>query len=251
MTPPSNPTKPRHRLLAWARRGHAWGGLIAALFLLVVGSTGILLNYKKPVLTALGLETREAPQRTQSQSKPEKPLQVPENHFSTLTGLGAAGIAVSDALALARRDLGEVPLERIELKREASTLVCKIKATDEREVIVDAMTGVMHLKGRYQKAVPNGTNGKEYRATDWGKIALDLHTGKIGGEVGKALMTAVAVVLVFLSLSGVYLYAKPVLIRRANARARRGASTEQLRESAGAKPRATAAKVLCKEMNRS
>lgn len=249
MTPPSNPTKPRHRLLAWARRGHAWGGLIAALFLIVVGSTGILLNYKKPVLTALGLEPREAPQRTRS--KPEKLPQVPENHLSTLTGLGAAGIAVGDALALARRDLGEVPLERIELKREASTLVWKIKATDEREVIVDAMTGVAYLKGRYEKVVSNGTSGNEDRATDWGKIALDLHTGKIGGEVGKALMTAVAVMLVFLSLSGVYLYAKPVLIRRANARARRGTSTEQLRESAGAKPRATASEVLCNERNRS
>lgn len=31
MKSPESPIKPRHRLLAWARRWHAWGGLIAAI----------------------------------------------------------------------------------------------------------------------------------------------------------------------------------------------------------------------------
>jgi uncharacterized iron-regulated membrane protein len=47
---------------------------------------------------------------------------------------------------------------------------------------------------------------------------LDLHTGKIGGEAGKALMSAAALVLLFLTGSGIYLWIKPLLIRRQNAK---------------------------------
>jgi uncharacterized iron-regulated membrane protein len=240
------PIKPRHRLLTWARRWHAWGGLIAALFLLVVGSTGILLNYKKPVLSALGLEpAQQAPLRIQS--KAASGAEVPEVDFSTVNGLGAAGFPAAEAFALARQHLGEVPLDRIELKREAGVLVWKIKGIDDREVLVDAKTGASHLKGRYEKVVSAKSSGAPNRTTDWGKIALDLHTGKIGGEAGKAFMTLVAAVLVFLSLSGVYLYAKPVLIRRANARARGGAAAKLLREPTGIKSREAVAATLSKD----
>lgn len=249
MKSPENPIKPRHRLLAWARRWHAWGGLIAAIFLVVVGSTGILLNYKKPVLSALGLEPAGEPQRikTDSTDGPE----VLDIDFSTLTGLGASGIPAGEALAVARQDLGEVALDRIELKREAGVLVWKIKGIDDREVIVDAQTGVSYLKGRYEKVVSKKSSGRQDRTTDWGKIALDLHTGKIGGEAGKAFMTVVAAGLVFLSLSGVYLYVKPVLIRRANARARTGVAAKPFREPAEAKPREAVSAGLCDDSGRS
>ena len=49
---------------------------------------------------------------------------------------------------------------------------------------------------------------------------LDLHTGKIGGEPGKALMSAAALVMLFLTGSGIYLWIKPLLIRRQNATAK-------------------------------
>lgn len=224
MKAPGTPIKSRHRLLAWARRWHAWGGLIAALFLLIVGSTGILLNYSEPVLSALGLEPRETARR--SPLKAIDPETMPGPDFSTVTGVGAASVEAGDALILARQHLGDVPLDRIELKREADALVWKIKAMDEREIIVNAQSGASYLKGRYQKVVSEVASGEPVRGTDWGKIALDLHTGKIGGEAGKAIMTVMAAVLVFLSLSGVYLYAKPLLIQRANARARSGAASK-------------------------
>lgn len=172
------------------------------------------------MLSALGLEPARELQRIQPNS-PDGP-KVPDFDFSTLTGLGASGIPAGEALAVARQDLGEVALDRIKLKREAGVLVWKIKGIDDREVIVDAQTGASYLKGRYEKVVSTKSSGRQDRTTDWGEITLDLHTGKIGGEAGKALMTMVAAVLVFLSLSGVYLYAKPAFIRRANARARSG-----------------------------
>lgn len=224
-TDPMNPSQstlpPRHRLLAWARRWHAWAGLFAALFLLVVAATGALLNYKRPVLSALGLEPMEPAQPSRTKASPSRPTpDVPG--FNASTGLAAARIPASEALATAREKLGDVALDRIELKREAGTLVWKIKAVDEREVVIDTATGASRLKGRFEKVAPRGTPGTATRgtSTDWGRIALDLHTGKIGGEAGKAFMTAMAVVLIFLSLSGVYLWAKPLFVRRANARAR-------------------------------
>ena len=53
-----------------------------------------------------------------------------------------------------------------------------------------------------------------------GQLLIDLHTGKIGGEVGKALMTFAPVILLLLTLSGVYMRLKPFLIRRQNAQLR-------------------------------
>lgn len=218
MTQSPSSVRPRHRLLAWARRWHAWGGLLAALFLLVAGSTGVVLNYKKPILTALGLESREPVQRSKVKAA-DRPAETGAG-FTTVTGFDAAAIPIAQALAAARERLGEVSLDRIELKRESGVLVWKVKAADEREVIVDATTGAAFLKGRYERNAAGGNSAGGGRSIDWGRIALDLHTGKIGGEVGKALMTVMALMLVFLSMSGVYLYAKPWLIRRANARAR-------------------------------
>ena len=84
----------------------------------------------------------------------------------------------------------------------------------------NAITGAHLVKGEYEKvkAAPDGA--VMARTTDWGKIMLDLHTGKIGGEVGKAIMTVAAVVMLLLTLSGVYMWLKPLLIRRQNAKAR-------------------------------
>jgi len=61
-----------------------------------------------------------------------------------------------------------------------------------------------------------GADGVPARSTDWGKILMDLHAGKIGGEIGKAIMSAVALLLLLLTVSGVYVWLKPSLIRRRN-----------------------------------
>ncbi len=138
---------------------------------------------------------------------------------TTTTGLTAAGVTPDTALALARRELGVVPLERIELKQEDG-LVWKIKSRAGSEVIINASTGAVFSKGPYEKLGPPGSDGRPARSFDWGKFLLDLHTGKIGGEVGKAIMTVAAAALLFLTVSGLYLWLKPLLIRRTNARAR-------------------------------
>lgn len=215
--PLANPPKPNHRLLAQSRQWHKWGGLTAGAFLLVVAATGSVLNYKKPILTALGLE------REKKDLLFERETGSPAGRiakFTTASGFSIAPVALETALALARTNWGEVSLERIELKDEHGTLLYKIKARDGEELLVNAMTGAHFFKAEYEKVTRSAAGEVVARRTDWGKILLDLHTGKIGGEVGKAIMTAAAVLLLLLTLSGIYLWLKPLLIRRQNARAR-------------------------------
>ncbi len=223
MTAPTSASTPRpaHRLLAFLRRWHSWLGVIAALFLLVFGLTGIILNYEKPILTALGLEPAETAKMSESRAVPEGRHAVT---FTTLNGFAAAAVSPAEALARARAALGEMPLERIELKQESGGLVWKIKSRAGREILIHALTGQTVSKGPYEKLGPAGADGQPARSFDWGKFLLDLHTGKIGGEVGKAVMTVAAGLLLFLTLSGVYLWAKPLLIRRANARRKAAAA---------------------------
>jgi len=225
MSTPSTPApKSKNWLLVKFRQWHTWAGLMAGAFLLVVGATGIVLNYKKPILQALGLEPQweAGAGKSMERAKPAAGS-ASKTPFSTTTGWSAAAISPEQILARARADLGDTPLERIELKAEHGELVWKVKARAGQELVVQADTGVGYVRGAYEKAVKPDADGTVQASTDWGKLALDLHTGKIGGEVGKALMTGAAVVLLFLTGSGVYLWAKPVLIRRANARARAAA----------------------------
>ncbi len=217
------PPAPRaaNRLLAALRRWHTWLGVLAALFLLVFGLTGIILNYKKPLLTALGLEPAEYAKLSAPRSAAAEPPAVP---FTTQNGFAAAAVSPAEALERARAELGEVPLERIELKQERGDLVWKIKSRAGHEVLIHALTGQTVSKGPYEKLGPAGADGQPSRSFDWGKFFLDLHTGKIGGEVGKAVMTIAAGVLLFLTGSGLYLWLKPLLVRRANARRKAAAA---------------------------
>lgn len=222
------PPKPKNRLLALSRKWHSWGGVAAALFLIVVGATGIVLNYKKPILTALGLEKGKMVQPLGEEAHSHR-IRPPAG-LTTLNGFAAATVTPDQALALARQTLGEVPLERIELRVESAALVYKLKAARGDELWVNATTGAHYVKGRYEKVKQAADGAVVARTTDWGKILLDLHTGKIGGEIGKALMTAAAALLLLLSVSGLYLWLKPLLIRRENARAK--ARTARLTPSA-------------------
>lgn len=237
-TPSAAPLKPKNRWLVKFRQWHTWGGLAAGLFLLIVGATGVVLNYKKPIFTALGLERAEAERGKVIKSGQSAAVSA----FTTATGLAAAGVSSERALALAREAWGEVPLERIELKHEHGALVWKIKNRHGAELFVNATTGASLLKGDYEKLGPPGPDGQPVKSFDWGKLLLHLHTGQIGGEAGKAVMSLAAVLLLFLTGSGIYLWLKPLLIRRRNATAR--AATAAPQRAAAAKPAPAPAREL-------
>jgi uncharacterized iron-regulated membrane protein len=226
--------KPRHWLLAKSRQWHQWGGLLAGLFLLLVGATGIVLNYKQPLFRALGLD-RKPPSSQELQSR--KPATA-SLHFSTASGGNAWPVSLDRALSLARAEWGDVPLERIELKTEHGEALYKIKRRGGSELWVNAVTGAHLVKGPYERLGKAGADGAPTRSTDWGKILIDLHTGKIGGEVGKALVSFAALLLLLLTLSGIYMWLKPLLIRRQHASTlARAAVVPELPVRATASPR--------------
>jgi uncharacterized iron-regulated membrane protein len=190
--------------------------LIAGLFLLIVGASGIVLNYKQPIFSALGLETK-LPKPEESAGDPAGSAKI---EFSTRTGDAAMPVRLERALEIARAEWGNVSLERIELKAECGDVLYKLKRKGGDELWVNAATGAHFSKGAYERLGKPGADGLPVRQRDWGKILIDLHTGKIGGEVGKAIMSFAALLLLLLTLSGVYLWLKPLLIRRQSARAR-------------------------------
>jgi uncharacterized iron-regulated membrane protein len=221
----ANPTKPISRpknwLLTKSRRWHTWGGLIAGLFLLIIATSGIVLNYKPQIFSALGLEKKfPKPEKikhagTEKSDQPEGAL----SQFITSASLASLPVSMERAIEIARVELGDVPLEKIELKAERGELIYKLKEKDGDELWVSALTGSHFVKGEYERIGKSNADDSPMRQRDWGKILIDLHTGKIGGEVGKAVMSFAALLLLLLTLSGVYMWMKPIFIRRKNAQA--------------------------------
>lgn len=211
MQKPAATSRSKNWLLIQSRQWHKWGGLIAGLFLLVLGSTGIVLNYKQPIFSKLGIELKRDRERDASPlPKKESPGEI-----ALTTGAGVSGgVGFEQALVIAREKLGDVALERIELRSERGAMTYRFRQRGGAELWVDAADGSSFVKGEYERIGKAGADGVAVRTTDWGKILIDLHTGKIGGGIGKALVTGVAGLLLLLSLSGFYMWLKPLLIRR-------------------------------------
>ncbi|AMV28313.1 PepSY-associated TM helix [Gemmata sp. SH-PL17] len=238
MPPTESPAKvkpnPNARLLTY-RKLHTWFGLFAAIFLVVIAATGIYLNHKntfQPVLELVG-----APPKGEEHAGPSgKP-------GTTAGELAALPIALSQALDRAGPHLGDRPVERVEVKPEHGRVVYKVKAVGGPEVVVDAVTGVTELKGEKKEPRAEESKGEKgkgakpkpekagandavtgappaLKGTDWGKALKDLHTGKVGGDAGKLLVDLVAVGIIVLTLTGIYLWAVPALRKRRSARAR-------------------------------
>ncbi len=203
-------SKTKHRLLAQSRQWHKWGGLFAGLFLLTLGTTGIMLNYKQPIFSKLGIELKR-----ERDASPLPKTKSP-NAASLTTGAGVAGGAVdfAGALAIARAEWGDIPLERVELRAERGSVTYRFRQKSGAELWVDAADGQPLVKGEYERIGKPDADGKASRSFDWGKFLIDLHTGKIGGNIGKAVVTIAASLLLLLTLSGFYLWLKPLLIRR-------------------------------------
>jgi uncharacterized iron-regulated membrane protein len=203
--------------LARFRRWHKWGGVTAALLLLVLGATGIVLNYKQPVFARLGIESKRGERDASPLPAGKSPGAV---KFTTAAGIAGGKIDFAGALAIARAEWGDVPLERVELRSERGSVSYRFRKSGGAELWVDAADGTHLTKGEYERIGKAGADGVPTQQTDWGKILIDLHTGRIGGEVGKAVMSCAGLLLLGLTLSGVYLWVKPIFIRFQNARAK-------------------------------
>ena len=228
--------KPTRSLLVRSRQWHMWGGLFAGALILVAATSGIVLNFKQPVFRMLGLETRTSrgKDRPDAQAKPARVA------FTTVTPGPAIAVNLDGALAAARAEWGDVNLERVELREEQGELTFKVRQRSGEEIWVNAASGKRFVKGEYEKITKAGSDGKPGRQFDWCKLLLNLHTGRIGGEAGKIVMSLAALMLLFLTVSGVYMWLKPLLLRRQNA----GVRTPAAEQTATGSPARLAAREL-------
>lgn len=213
------PSAPRSKnwLLTKFRNWHTQAGMIVAVFLLVVGFTGIFLNHKPFFLGLVGLETK----REMAKEKPmprEKKSAGEHAELRLDSALSGQPVGFDKAIGLARERWGDQRIEKIELKEERGELNYRIKQKDGPELIISAISGEVIEKGHYENLGKPGPDGKAARGFDWGKLALDLHTGKIVGDAGKLVMSSASFIMLTLTLTGIYLWAVPKWRKRQAAR---------------------------------
>lgn len=180
-------SRPSNTALRLSRKWHEWLGLGTALLLCLSALTGLYLNHKD--LFSGGPDPAARP----------KPAKAPQ---ALALGTGEAAFTPAPALALAESKWGQAPLEHIHLKQEGRGLVWRLKATDGRELHVDATDGrVLFDRG------PKTNNGLN-------KLITDLHTGQIANLPGRLAMDAGALGLLILTGTGLYVWILPRLRRR-------------------------------------
>lgn len=121
---------------AFLRLWHKWIGMLSVLALTSFALTGIYLNHRDAFDSMLF----GAPPKEGEKSATPSPTSY---RLTTASHLNSLPIPPEQALAIARAQMGEVELTRIELKSEKGGLVYKIKPKDgaRGEIILDATTG--------------------------------------------------------------------------------------------------------------
>jgi uncharacterized iron-regulated membrane protein len=108
---------------------------------------------------------------------------------------------------------GDVPLEKIELKFERGFLRCKLTGSGKEQLTVDTATGVVSTRADKPKPEKPQGGGKPAKALTAGRFIKELHTGKLGGLMGKLVVDFTSLSILGLTLSGLCLWAWPKLRR--------------------------------------
>lgn len=196
-------------LLAQLRLWHRWLGIGLSAFILMLACTGLFMNHKD---LFLGTPTGMGLKKTADKKKPALTAQ---------TALAQLPVSFDQALALCAPVLGDAPVDSILLKNDRGTLAYQIKtprqAEPEYEITVNAQAGAVAVKERRGYEIKNADGST---ATDWGRLALDLHIGRFfNREYGKWFVSdPTAVVMILLTLSGLGMWLLPVWRRRKSPR---------------------------------
>ncbi len=167
----------------WSRRLHRWGAILCAVPALLVIATGLLLQLKKDAAW----------------------IQPP-----TMRGVGSEPVLGFDAILAAAAAVPQAELvgwednDRLDVR--PSRGVVKVRARNHWEVQIDAETGEV-LQSRYRRS----------------DLIESLHDGSFFGDAAKLwIFLPSGAILLGLLLTGMYLWALPVVLRpRARRRARR------------------------------
>lgn len=196
--------RPKNWLLIKFREWHIWLGVALSLFIVIVCVTGIYLNHEW--LKLFKAEPHSKPVTVAS----HKPEPAEAGLLTTSTDFMTQPISFAQALARAREIWGDVPIRHVHLNDERGTLIYKIKAQGEdREVFINAVTGALTEKNGYKQNIQDHPQADLKRGVNWNKVMKDLHTGKLGGETGKLLIDFTSVIIVGLTVTGIYLWVVP------------------------------------------
>jgi len=211
-TEPGKPVRPKNWLLLNIRQYHGWLGVLGAVFILTMCITGILLNHEERFL---GKKRSPKPSAASQQSPATNdPGKSPAQTFAfnATIGFASARIGIDDALKIAAARLGGEPLEKFEFKIEAGNPLYRIKTASapQQELTIHAITGEASVKADPPpKPAVNNEPKPGFLGYNWPKLIKDLHTGKLGGDVGMLFIDLVSLTIITLTLSGFYLWYVP------------------------------------------
>jgi hypothetical protein len=204
--------RPKNWLLLQFRAWHSWLGIFLAGFIILVCLTGIYLNHKD-------LFRGDPAEKGRAEAKAAPSAGA----LTTTTSAADLPIAFDGALAVARQHWGETAIEKVELKDEHGRLVYKLRAGPGRELTIDAQSGAAELKEQYREERHSPDKKAASSGINWGKLMLDLHTGKVVGGPGKLLVDLTSLTLLTLTGTGIYMWAVPRWRKRQSARERAAA----------------------------
>lgn len=181
------------------RLWHKWIGMLCVLALTSFALTGIYLNRRD----AFDRLLFAAPAQGGEKAAAPSPLSY---KLTTASQLRDLPLSPEQALAIARREMGEVELARLELKSEKGGLVYKVKPKDSArgEIILDAATGKLLEK----------KPGKHPTA----EFLAKLHHFNFADGRTKILADLFAGGLILLNLSGVWMFLRHELALRRSRR---------------------------------
>jgi len=152
------------------RNWHKWVGGCSAFFIIVVAITGILLNHGSVL---------ESTSQGNGKSRNKAPEYFDEKNATEL---------INDASSA----LGEGPINELKVKKERDHIIWEIETESKVKLIIK--NNIIRSK-------------KTKRMKD---IVEGFHTGQIVGDIGMYIIDIVAVAIVFLGMSGMYMWFKLV-----------------------------------------
>ncbi len=199
--------------VAWMRCLHRWVGLILLVPATAISGTGILLVHES-------LWAKKADAKSEDGYRGKKRVSETNNLFPQADAWQSRLPAFSAAIEHFREEHGHLPLREVQLRwDQAAGWVIKIKSFP---VAQGRECEILWAADEARPMTPASlVSANAYRTAfgdwDWKKIIKDLHTGKIFGSTFALIWAdAAGLGIMFLGLSGLLIYLKPWVTKRAS-----------------------------------
>jgi len=167
------------------RKLHLWIGVTASIFLLILATTGIVLNHSDYLKASGKSEARTGVENKLKLTRGFKPEDLP--------------VPPSKAIGIALHEIGENErIDKLEITTTEGGLVYKIETEGEQEIYIDPITGSIYEDNPSKGKGPRGDSNIV-------RLAKMLHTGD-GLPFNRWLSDSVGIGLCFLVLTGLVMF---------------------------------------------